>query len=96
MAEQTMFPGVGCSTKCGWNGLCAGECSPNEIALRSYEAGEAMPPMTQEQREWCIDEAARSAEGSYRREHLKDMNDQEIAHAVLGAWADYCRSQGVL
>ncbi|HQN17709.1 MAG TPA: hypothetical protein PKV86_01155 [Syntrophobacteraceae bacterium] len=75
---------------------CEFGCGQMERALRHYSAYGYDKPMTSEEREWCIQEADRAGEGSYRREELERYNDQELATAVLRAWADYCRSQGLL
>jgi hypothetical protein len=47
--------------------------------------------MTLEQRQWCIQEADSAGEGSWSEAELIKLNDQELANAVLRAWADYSR-----
>jgi hypothetical protein len=41
-------------------------------------------------------EAYRAGEGAYRQDELVTLPDAELARTVLQAWADYCRSQGLL
>lgn len=68
-------------------------CSPDERVIRAYIRGDAsLPPMTAEEREWCLDEADRSGEGAYPREEAEGFTDQELAKRVLNAWNDYVRS----
>ena len=67
-------------------------CSDNERVIRAYADGLDLPPMTTEQREWCIGEAERNGEGSYPREETERLNDKDLATAVLNAWWDYVRS----
>lgn len=69
-------------------------CPPAERALRAWKDGRVMPPMTPEQREWCLREIA-AVEGYDRRRHEAEP-DAELARTVLYAWADYCHDQGLL
>ena len=75
---------------------CEYGCGHKEGAMRHYADYGYDKPMTSEEREWCIQEADRAGEGTYRREELEGYSDQGLAEAVLRAWADYCRSQGLL
>jgi hypothetical protein len=68
-------------------------CSRDESTLRRYSAGEALRPMTADERAWCVDEAYRAGEGYYNSEHeLMAMDDKALAGAVLNAWHMYVRS----
>lgn len=70
-------------------------CGADERVLRAYISGLAtLPPMTPEQREWCLNEIA-SVEG-YDRKDYEPCGDAEMASGVLGAWVDYCRDKGLL
>jgi hypothetical protein len=71
---------------------CGHACRENEAALRHLAYYGFAEPMTPEQRAWCIDEADRAGEGTYRREDLEKLSDQELAKTVLQAWWDYVRS----
>jgi hypothetical protein len=68
-------------------------CGDEEKALRHF-SGRTWPhgPMTPEQRAWCIDEADRAGEGSFKREDLEQLTDRDLAADVLRAWTDYVRS----
>lgn len=68
-------------------------CSDGEMALRHYGRGSQMPPMTVEQREWCIRqiEQVEGFEGAaYER-----STDADLASTVLEAWLEYCRDKGL-
>ena len=69
-------------------------CQDLERALRAYTAGYPMPPMTPEQREWCLAEVDR-VEG-YSREDYLTATDEQLARAVLLSWASYCQDIGLL
>ena len=69
-------------------------CYGAEMALRHYTYEITLPPMTPEQREWCLEEIA-SVEG-YRRAEFEDATDKELANGVMAAWADYCRDKGMM
>lgn len=70
-------------------------CGKDERVLRAYKRREfGLPPMTPEQRKWCLDEIG-SVEG-YTREEWVDMDDDLLASGVLSAWTDYCRDKGLL
>jgi hypothetical protein len=77
---------------------CMGEghpcvCGPDERVLRAYARDESgLPPMTSEQREWCLEEADRAGEGAYPPEQAKNYSDKDLAHWVLNAWNDYVHS----
>lgn len=85
------FPEVtGCP--CGFEappreGCCTGL---NERALRAYVADWPMPPMTEAQRAWCMDEIER-VEG-YERPPL-DTPDRALASKVILAWLDFVRDK---
>ena len=70
------------------------ECPPAERALRAYAAGECSVPMTPEQRKACLEEIAQ-VEGYRPEDHAGDA-DGDLARAVLSAWVDYCRDQGLI
>lgn len=70
-------------------------CVGAEMALRHYDYATATPPpMTPEQREWCLDEIS-GVEG-YNRLEWFGSDDKTLAKGVLSAWADYCRDKGLL
>ncbi len=70
-------------------------CGPAERVLRAYADAElGLPPMTPEQREWCLTEID-STEGNSRKNHTNDT-DPQLALSVLSAWVDYCRDKGLL
>jgi hypothetical protein len=50
--------------------------------------------LTEEQREWCLTEIDQ-VEG-YDRSTLAGYADDDVAQAVLNAWADYARDKGML
>ena len=62
------------------------------MALRQWIAGN-LPPMTVDQREWCLTQVA-SVEG-HSREDYEGKTDAELARGVLSAWMDYCRDKGL-
>ncbi len=70
-------------------------CGGRERVLRAYIVKlPGLPPMTAEQREWCLSEID-SVEGWRRTDHLADT-DADLARCVLAAWTDYCRDKGLL
>lgn len=83
-----------CQPPALWRDGCI--CSDEERVIRAYATGRCTVPMTPAQREHCHSEAYRAAEGALTRQELEDATDQELARALLGAWAGYCRSQGLL
>lgn len=78
---------------------CTGEdkycvCPDMERALRGWKRGEALPAMTDEQRQTCLCEIGR-VEGYSVADHADD-SDADLSGAVLGAWVDYCRDKGLM
>lgn len=69
-------------------------CPQEERALRAWSTEKPMPPMTDNQREWCLREIDQ-VEGFRRREHECD-SDQDLARTVLDAWLDYCWDKGLI
>jgi hypothetical protein len=69
-------------------------CPPAELALRSYAAGHDLPPMTAEQRAWCLDEIG-MVEGYSTADHVFE-SDAIIAKTVMAAMFDYCRDKELL
>lgn len=69
-------------------------CPAEERALRGWQDGQKMPPMTPEQREYCLEQIGQ-VEG-YRREDYEAEADPDLARGVLNAWTDYCRDKGLL
>lgn len=63
-------------------------CGISERALRAGVA------LTQEQREWCLNEIA-SVEGHSRKD-WESENDADLGRGVLSAWTDYCRDKGLM
>lgn len=76
---------------CKVPGVCL--CPPEERALRQWSEGGG-PPMTAEQREWCLCEIE-AVEG-YSREDCETNEDALLATTVLSAWTDFCRDKGLL
>lgn len=88
MNKVRIFPDVECGT-CQ-NGC---ECGDEERALRRIADGSwELGPMTQDQRQWSIDEANSAGEGSWSTPELEKLSDKELANAVISAWWDYVRS----
>lgn len=79
-----------CPTGCPWIGSddCS-MCAEHEQFIRHYMHGPVLGPMTEEEREWCIEEADRSGEGSYPREETEGLSDQDLAKATYSAWREY-------
>ena len=70
-------------------------CGEGESALRAWQRGKTkMPPMTDEQRSWALDEIA-SVEG-YSRTDYENGDDAMVARGVLDAWTSYCLDKGLL
>lgn len=72
-------------------------CIDAERALRRYaypRAGDALPPLSPEQRAEALDELAH-VEG-YDRADYVTASDQDLCRGVLCALADYCRDKGLL
>ena len=84
-----IFPSAKCDCDPEGNFVCGDE----EHALRLISSGDwPHGPMTPEQRKWCIQEADSAGEGSWNEAELGNLNDQELANALLRAWLDYARS----
>ncbi|ACL58504.1 hypothetical protein [Methylobacterium nodulans] len=84
-------PGMGYDPDLGLD-LCA--CIAAEKALRAYRDRRHLPPMTDEQRAWCLSEIER-AEGYERACHASET-DNELAGTVLCAWLDFARDKGLV
>lgn len=68
-------------------------CTSTESALRRYASHPtSLRPMTADEREWCVGEADRCAEGGYKKTELEAMSDSDLARAVLTAWHQYVQS----
>ena len=90
IGEHLTWPVPPC---CGWPGKCG--CPPMERALRGWARSDtAMPAMTAEQRQFCLDEI-KQVEG-YDVADWQDGSDHAVAATVLSAWLDYCRDKGLL
>ncbi len=76
-------PGAGCG------------CTREEMALRCYAAAVPPRPMTAAERAWCIDEAVAAGEGTFTEAELSARDDGALARAVLAAWWDYVRCNGL-
>lgn len=76
---------------CEYQNICCGD----EAALRHFTYNRNdIPPMTPEQREWCLAEI-KSVEG-YDVAGLDRCTDMLLAKTVLHAWADYARDKGLM
>lgn len=70
-------------------------CPHSERILRAFaDHALSLPNMTQQQREWCLNEIG-SVEG-YERGDYANCSDSDLAITVLHAWTDYCRDKGLL
>jgi len=69
-------------------------CPPTEKVLRTIIDGRDDIVLTDDQREWCLQEIGR-VEG-YNRDDYKNGTSADLARAVLEAWTDYCRDKGLL
>lgn len=88
-----VFEGISVACCMGPHGCV---CDQVERVIRAYQEGRRIIPLTAEQRAWCVREADRAGEGLYRPAELEALSDRNLARAVLYAWAEYCRSQGLL
>jgi hypothetical protein len=75
---------------CMGNTYCI--CTHDERVVRGYVRGEITMPMTEQQREYCISTADWAGEGHYNRKELSEMNDKDLATALLNAWMLYAQS----
>lgn len=78
---------------------CMGEdehcvCADMERAMRGWIRGDQIPPMTEAQRNCCLDEIGR-VEGNVRAEH-EHLPDGQLARDVLSAWTDFARDKGLI
>lgn len=64
----------------------------DENRLRDLVDGLSVPPLTTDERAWCVREAVWAAEGGLRDSDLVSLDDATLAFEVLGAWWDYARS----
>lgn len=64
----------------------------NEDLVIAYATGEWTTPLSQEQRNWLIDEAVSCGEGEYSREKLESESDRDLATACYWAWKSYVDS----
>lgn len=84
------WPVVQCCT--GHEVLC--ECGADERPLRAYARGDALPSMTVDQRDWCLQQIGQM-EG-YSVADYAHADDRVLASGVINAWTDYCRDKGLL
>lgn len=89
--NQPIFPNIRATCCMGEEKNCP--CGNEERVIRGYVRGEVTEVMTEEQREYCISTADWSGEGHYNRQELSEMNDKELATALLSAWTMYAQSQ---
>lgn len=61
--------------------------------LRAMTDGETDRRFTAEERKWAIVEADWAGEGYYTKGELAEMNDSDLAGAVLCTWSMYVSSQ---
>jgi hypothetical protein len=69
-------------------------CNLAERVLRAYAAGQTLPVMSTEQRNFCLEQIDET-EG-YERADYEQSTDKELAAGVLSAWLDYVRDKGLL
>lgn len=87
--KEPIFPGIVATCCMGWENCV---CGNEERVIRGYVRGEVTIPMTEAQREYCISTADWAGEGYYNAKELSEMNDQELASALLNAWHMYAQS----
>jgi hypothetical protein len=94
MSNEIAWPAAPCCWPDHPAGRCV--CSNTERALRAWgdNVPGIMPPMTLEQREYCLAEID-SVEGWKRVDHEAD-GDSDLAAATLHAWTDFCRDKGLI
>jgi hypothetical protein len=95
MMTKEPNPFAGMSVPCcgGYgDGNCV--CGENERVLRGYLRKELLPPMTAQQRQWCLHEID-SVEGWSAADYVNE-SDNVLARTVLCAWTDYCQDKGIL
>lgn len=69
-------------------------CGDMERALRGWIGGYAERPMTDAERQACLDEIGQ-VEGWKAEDHIND-SDADLARSVLSVWTEYCRDKGLL
>lgn len=67
-------------------------CSHDECTLRNYIAKKKMPPMNQEQRNWCIKEVVRCWEAGTTKEEAEESSDEQLARYTIEGWIAYVDS----
>lgn len=87
--KEPVFQGISANCCIDWPECI---CTHDERVIRGYVRGEITLPMTEQQREYCISTADWAAEGHFNRKELSEMNDQELATALLDAWHMYAQS----
>ncbi len=95
----TPFDALGAAVRCHCPGmgefdgveLCA--CPAGEKVLRAHVAGLPVPPMTAEQRAWCVGEIRRFGWTDW--DCPEAWTDDGLARAVMASWADYCQHRGI-
>lgn len=75
-------------------------CGDDERALRAwaYPSKLIMPPMTAEQRAWCLSQIRQAGDATDQPDDdsLTLWTDRDYASGALSAWVDYCRDKGLL
>lgn len=95
MGKCIIWPAVSCCMAAPGHEPFGCVCPTEEKALRGWMRSDAaMPAMTTEQREYCLQEIGR-VEG-YDRSEWEDSTDKDLARGVISAWTDYCRDKGLL
>lgn len=89
-----VFEGIAVGCCMGREDACI--CDPTERVIRAYTADRYTGQMTPAQRAWCVAEAYRAGEGTWRREDLEALDDGDLAATVLDMWRQYCQGQGLL
>ncbi|MDR6397966.1 hypothetical protein ACTOWA_00320 [Herbaspirillum seropedicae] len=94
--QQVAATFAGLSAPCCYEGRiesCVCGVDSDERALRAYNQGIDLPPMTATQREFCLKEI--SAVEGYDRADYTDATDGQLANGVLCAWMDSARDKGM-
>jgi hypothetical protein len=67
---------------------CSG-CNDKEKFVFYYIFGPTDKPMTDKERNWCMNQIVEKGEGYYNKEPLKHLTDHDLAIALIDAWRMY-------
>lgn len=76
------------------NDYCVCDDDERMVRARIYKCN--IPALTEKERENITRDTDRCGEGSYKREELLGLSDEDLCRACIAAWTDYARGHGLI